>query len=459
MQTFHRHYPVTVTASWHHLSMHTPRPLPDQTFLGQAFHDRPRARLLVGFSGGLDSTVLLHALASDPAVRTSGLRAIHIHHGLHANADRWAAHCENVCSALGIAFDTVPVTVQPDGNGTEAAARDARHAAFASKLEPGDVLTLAHHRDDQAETFLLRALRGSGVDGLSAMRRWRDFGAGRLWRPLLDIPRAALLAYANAHGLRWIEDPSNTDSRFDRNFLRQQVLPLLRARWPQADAAFARSATLCDEASQLLDAEDAAALASSAGHHPRVLSRAALLALPAPRRARVLRRWTTGLGLPPLPAHGLARIESDLLRARADASARFEWSGAVIHAWRDDLHAAPVQAGLPDGWRTSWDGSRPLPLPNGGELVLEGAPALPNPCRVTARRGGERITLPGRTHSHALKHVLQELGVPPWQRPGLPLLSAPDGKLLAVADLAYEGEFADWLERQGAHLRWHPASD
>ncbi|MEO6170838.1 MAG: tRNA lysidine(34) synthetase TilS [Lysobacter sp.] len=439
--------------------MPTPRSPTEQSLPGDPFHDRPPAPLLVGISGGLDSTVLLHALAHEPGVTVHGLRAIHIHHGLQADAERWAMHCNDVCAAWGIALDSIRVEVRPEGNGTEAAARDARHAACAESLQPGEVLALAHHRDDQAETFLLRALRGSGADGLSAMRRWRAFGAGRLWRPLLETPRNALLAYARAHGLRWIEDPSNSDARFDRNFLRLQVLPLLRSRWPHVDAAFARSAALSGEARQLLDAEDASALASCAGGHPRVVSRAALLALPAPRRARVLRRWIGETGLPPLPAHGVVRIESDLLPARPDAAARFEWSGAVIHAWRDQLHAGRVHATLPPAWSAPWDGSAPLRLPDGSELRLEGAAALPHPCRVTLRGGGERITLPGRVHSHSLKQLLQDLAVPPWQRPGLPLLNGPDRALMAVADLAYASAFAEWLSVAGARLRWRPPSD
>ncbi len=432
---------------------------PPSPVLDNAFHDRPDSPMLVGYSGGMDSAVLLHALASDPGVRARGLRAVHIHHGLQADADRWAAHCERVCAALDVGLDIVRVIVRPEGNSIEAAARDARHAVFAAALEPGHVLALAHHLDDQAETFLLRALRGSGADGLSAMRRWRGFGAGRLWRPLLGTPRAALLTYAHAHGLRWIEDPSNADCRFDRNFLRQQVLPLLRERWPQVDAAFARSADLCNEAGQLLADEDAVALAAATVNQPYVLSRTALLGLSAPRRARVLRRWIAALGLPPLPARGVERIEQDLLRARADASARFEWNRTVIHAWRDDLHAAPVHPGLPAGWRAPWDGAAPLPLPNGGELALVGAPALPETCTVSARRGGERIQLPGRSHNHSLKHLLQELAMPPWQRAGLPLLSGTDGSLLAVADLAYSDWFETWLTTHDARLQWRRPLD
>ena len=194
----------------------------------------------VAFSGGLDSTVLLHRLAHDAVIRRQGLSAVHVHHGLQAEADAWAAHCATVCHALDVPLRTVRVQVDRErGEGLEAAARHARHAAFAATMGHGDVLAIAHHRDDQAETFLLRALRASGPDGLAAMRPWRAFGPGWLWRPLLETPRDDVHAYARAHALTWIEDPSNARTDLDRNFLRHDVLPLLEGRWPQATAGAA----------------------------------------------------------------------------------------------------------------------------------------------------------------------------------------------------------------------------
>lgn len=413
------------------------------------------APLLVGLSGGLDSTVLLHALSQDPLVRVQGLRAAHVHHGLQSTADEWAMRCAAFCDALGVALTVVNVEVDRDsGEGLEAAARKARYAAFECVLEEGEVLITAHHRDDQAETFLLRALRGSGPDGLAAMRPWRKFAAGWHWRPLLETPRRELLAYADQHGLAWLEDPSNEDLHHDRNFLRQRILPLLRERWPQADAAFTRSAVLNADAVELLGHEDALALAMVRTADPRSLSVHALLELPAPRRARALRRWIDELDLPPLPGEGIERIESDLLPARADARARFEWRDGVIERWRDLLHAQRRREPLPAEWRVEWGGQAPLPLPGGDLLQLQGAASFLSPLRVFARQGGERIALPGRAHSHTLKNVLQELGVPPWEREALPLLSNGAGELVAVADLAYSAGFDAWLRESGARLHW-----
>ena len=423
--------------------------------LEQAFTRSGPGPVLVGFSGGLDSTVLLHALAQAPAIRAHGLRAMHVHHGLQAPADDWAAHCARFCESVGVPLSIARVDVARDsGDGLEAAARKARYDAFETALAAGEVLATAHHRDDQAETFLLRALRGSGPDGLAAMRPWRKFAAGRHWRPLLETPRDELLAYAQKHDLSWLDDPSNEDTRHDRNFLRQRILPLLRERWPQADAAFARSSVLNADAVELLDQEDALALAMVRSVDPQALSASALLELTAPRRARVLRRWIEALGFPPLPGAGIVQIESDLLWARADARARFLWRDVVIERWRDLLHVQRQREPLPTEWSTEWDGSEPLPLPGGDRLELEGADAFVSPCRVSARRGGERILLPGRMHSHALKNVLQELGVPPWEREALPLVHDRAGALVAVADFAYSADFDAWLRERGARVRW-----
>jgi tRNA(Ile)-lysidine synthase len=434
---------------------------PDPTQLLQRALVCERASpLLVALSGGLDSTVLLHALAQDAGVRANGLRAVHVEHGLHADAGAWAAHCIALGASLEVHIVHSSVSVDRDGGeGLEAAARKARYAAFEHTLMPGETLVTAHHRDDQAETFLLRALRGSGPDGLAAMRPWRDFATGRHWRPLLDIPRSALLAYARQHGLDWLEDPSNADTHHDRNFLRARIMPLLRERWPHADAAFQRSAQLSAEAVELLESEDAHALAMTRTADSQALSVPALHAIDTARRARILRRWIDELALPPLPREGVAHIESDLLHARIDASATFAWRDAVIHRWRDLLHAQRQRTPLDVDWQELWDGRQPLQLPNGDQLALVGAEALPAPVVVSARRGGERITLPGRTHSHVLKHVLQSLGIPPWERPQMPLLAErADGPLLAVGDLAYSASFDAWLRERGARLLWSQVS-
>ena len=434
--------------------------LPDEVFALP--DDAAATAVIVALSGGLDSTVLLHGLAARPAIRQRGLRALHVHHGLQAEADAWASHCQALCSSLAVPLEIRRVEVgRGGGEGLEAAARAARHAAFAAVLGEGEVIALAHQRDDQAETFLLRALRSSGPDGRAAMRPWRRFGAGWMWRPLLGQPRARLEAWARTRGLAWIEDPANEDPAHDRSFLRSRLMPLLRERWPAADQAFARSATLCAEAADLLAERDHAALEAlqgpdglAHGHHPG-LPVAALRRLPRPERARLLRAGTTRRGLAPRPAPAVDAITA-LLAARPDGDAGYRWADAGIRIWRGRLHALPLQAlaPLPTDWSHAWDGSGPLRLPAGGSLSLEGAAAFEQPLHVHARRGGERLRLPGRDHSHALKHLLQEAGVAPWRRARMPLLSDGQGQLLAAGDQLLSAPLHAWLQARGARLRW-----
>jgi tRNA(Ile)-lysidine synthase len=413
--------------------------------------------VLVGFSGGLDSTVLLHWLAQSPAQRAAGLHAVHVHHGLQPEADRWAEHCEAICAAWSIPLQVVRVAVPRDsGAGLEAAARHVRREAFGRVLREGEHLALAHHRDDQAETFLLRALRGSGVDGLAAIRAHAPFAAGSIWRPLLQIPRRDLLAHAQAHALQWIEDPSNANDAADRNFLRLHVLPLLQQRWPQADAALARSAELSAQAQRLLEASDHEALRRCTVS-PGVLDCAKLQRQPRERRARLLRQWVRSAGQPPLPAAGVQAIERELLPAAHDADAQFAWQGVRIRRWRGHLYLLPMALALPLDWSVHWDGSSPLALPDGGELALIGAKRLGEPVQVSARRGGERIQLRGRSHSHALKDLLQQSGLPPWQRRQVPLLYA-EQTLVAAGDQVIAAPLQQWLDEQHARLRWTPGA-
>ncbi len=416
----------------------------------------PDAALCVGLSGGVDSVVLLHLLAHAPTRRP--LRAIHVNHGVHAESDSWAERCVQWCSRWNVPLTVTRACVVHRGTGVEAALRDARYAAFETQLQPGEALLTAHHLDDQAETLLLRALRASGIDGLGAIPTERELGAGRVIRPLLDINRARLHDYALEHALEWIEDPSNADAGYDRNFLRHRVLPLLRERWPHASAALAGTASLCRRDAALLYAEDRRLLASAATLDAHVIRRDVLAALPVARQARVLRHWVASLGLPPLPGHLAENAEATLLHGRRDAQPQLSWAGVTMRAWRDLLHVGRACKPLPASWETAWQGDAPLAVPGGGVLQLEGTPALHVPCVVHARRGGERITLHGRLHSHALKHVLQDLHVPPWERERLPLLSTCEGELLAAGDLVVSHGFDAWLRDHGARLRWHSTS-
>ncbi|MCB1775924.1 MAG: tRNA lysidine(34) synthetase TilS, partial [Candidatus Competibacteraceae bacterium] len=230
----------------------------------------PHTRLVIGYSGGVDSHVLLHVLATQQALGLARtVEAIYIDHGLHAVSAVWGEHCAAVCRDLNLPFRVLKIDAGPmPGESPEAAARRARYAALAAELGPDSALLTAHHRDDQAETLLLQLLRGAGPHGLAAMPEAARLGEGWLLRPFLDVDRAELLVYARERRLCWIEDASNADTGFNRNYLRHQVLPVLRARWPAVNRTLSRSARLCAETATGLDEEAAADLARVATEHP-----------------------------------------------------------------------------------------------------------------------------------------------------------------------------------------------
>ncbi|HEX5756237.1 MAG TPA: tRNA lysidine(34) synthetase TilS, partial [Arenimonas sp.] len=332
---------------------------------------REHAPLLVAYSGGLDSSVLLHALANEPATRARGLRAIHVEHGLHADARQWADHCARNCERLGVTLIRHRADVRPDGEGLEAAARNARYIAFAEALQPGETLVLAQHRDDQAETVLLRLLRGAGGHGLSGMPVHRDIAEARLWRPLLDIGRDALDHYAQTHALTWVEDPSNRETRFDRNFLRAEVMPLLRQRWPKACESLARSAQWLAEESLLLEEAAAERLARVQGIDPDTLSIDALTALAPGWQKQVLRLWLARHAHPPLPAHAFTELLGPLLAARDDAVPELRWSGSVLRRWSGRLWLAQQQPDWPAAWHCDWNGCGVITVPDGRSFALD----------------------------------------------------------------------------------------
>jgi tRNA(Ile)-lysidine synthase len=426
--------------------------MPDACPVLAALHDLPAAPLRVGYSGGLDSTVLLHALARRGH---PDLHALHVDHGLHPEAGRWAEHCRAVADGLGIGITVLRAQVTAGGEGREGDARRARYAAFRAHCPDEAVLALAQHRDDQAETVLLRLLRRAGTQGLGGMRRWHRRRDGlRLWRPLLDLPREALRGYALRHGLAWLDDPMNADPALDRNFLRLQVLPLLAVRWPDAGAALAHSAGVLAAEAGLLASRRAAALARCRSLDPACLRLDRLAAEPAALRQPLLRDWLQALRLPCPPGALLQRLAEGLPAQRADHGyPQLRWQGLHFERYRDLLH---VERATP-AWRgpaLSWDGRRPLHLPR-GVLHYHGPPPT-TPWGVAPRRGGERLRLPGRPHAHALKDLLQQAGLPPWERRGLPLLWDADGELLAAADLLLDAGFDAWLRERGGGLRWLP---
>jgi tRNA(Ile)-lysidine synthase len=424
----------------------------------------PPAGLCVAFSGGADSTALLHALAQLPQARARGLRALHVDHGLQPDSARWSKHCRQFCATLDAPIEIIRVEVENDRNeGLEAAARRARHAAFAAAIQPGEWLALAHHRDDQLETVLLKLLRGAGPQGLAGMRELRVFGAGMLWRPLLELPRAALAGYAAEHGLSFVIDPSNADTRLSRNYLRAEIAPQLLVHWPHAAEAIAHSASLCRAAAEFLDIEAGTALARLRGADGALDARG-WSALPDALRMPVLERWLHEQALAAPPPVRCEELRRQIEQARDDREPRIAWRGGELRLWRGALHAMPPSSIIADGWEAQWDGS-PLTLPgNIGELRLRGqadrvpwVPGFAPPLRVRFRRGGERIKPAGDPHTRELRDLLQRAGIPPWQRGRIPLIFHGD-ELIAVADLWISEQGKVYLDSFNVRLEWRKVS-
>ncbi len=403
-----------------------------------AVADLPQAPVWIGFSGGVDSSTLLACAAASPQVRARGLHALHVHHGLHVDADRWAEHALRFAERLAVPCAVARVRVDARGRGIEAAAREARHAAFAAALTPGAALLLAHHREDQAETLLLRMLRGASVDGLGAMRPRRAIGPGWLLRPWLAQPRAAIVAAAGDLGIEWVEDPANQDNQHDRSYLRQQVWPLLAARFPALGERLAR---LADHAASVADElEQAAArvLDQCTGTNPCTLSIPGLLTLGDALFGAVLRRFARERGVAPPGFHELARLRREVLLAAVDGNPRLRWDGHEFRRYREMLYLLPQAATLPaPATVLEWpSGAGEVELPGGlGRLCAVDGDARPArvPCAlgVRWRRGGERLRPTGSAHTRDLRLIFQELGVPPWQRERVPLLF--DGQHLVAA--------------------------
>jgi tRNA(Ile)-lysidine synthase len=414
---------------------------PDILYQQLLLHPAPAYR--VAYSGGLDSHVLLHALVHLRDRLDVDIGAVHVNHALQADADSWEEHCRNVCAGLEVNYESLRVDARAaTGESQEAAARDARYAALAAWLPAGEYLLTAQHQDDQAETLLLQLLRGSGVNGLAAMPVRGELGHGQLLRPLLGVTRRQLQAYAEENGLSWLEDPSNRDTAFDRNFLRASILPLLQERWPAVTAVLARSAAHCAEASKLLSLLGEQDLADTRAEQKDRLSLTRLIKLPLERQRNVLRYWIVqATGVAPSTAV-LARILNDVLQSRLDAEPCVRWREYELRRYRDELYLLK-QRSDPDATQVlQWSLPEPLSLPDAGGVLNATrqtgcgirASAVESGVQVSWRRGGERCLPVGRGQHHSLKKLFQEQGIPPWERSRIPLIYIGD-QLAAVAGL------------------------
>ncbi|WP_323666743.1 tRNA lysidine(34) synthetase TilS [Pectobacterium punjabense] len=414
--------------------------------------------ILLAYSGGLDSSVLLHLLVAVRQRAGVTVRAAYIHHGLNPLADSWAEHCRQQCERWQVPFASLPVTVEAQNGGIEAAARAARYQALQTHLQEGETLLTAQHLDDQSETFLLALKRGSGPAGLSAMAANTMLGHHRLIRPLLGFSRIQLEAYAQRHQLHWIEDDSNQDERFDRNFLRRQILPRLTQRWPHFSSAVARSAQLCAEQEQLLDElleESLQALCQQDG----ALSIDGLLPLSPVRRFALLRRWLAQQGAMMPAREQLQRLWDEVATSRQDAEPVLQLNQMQIRRFRQFLYLLPLMPALKDRILPWQPTSCPLSLPDnlGTLLLADGGIA------VRAPENGEAVSIRfstsgtvhivGRAHGRQIKKLWQELDVPPWWRDRTPLVFYNDQLIAAVGRfVTREGQVRE--DQPVWHIMW-----
>lgn len=397
----------------------------------------------IGFSGGLDSTVLLHALAQ--LHLPVQLRALHINHQISPNADAWQAQCAAFCAQLAIPFHAEKVRVINTGKGIEDAARAVRYAVFEKNLAPNDVLFTAHHANDQAETVLLRLMRGTGPRGLAAMASRRVLGAGLLVRPLLHFSRAELEAYAYAHQLTWVDDESNEDDNYDRNFLRNQVMPLLQERWPEFKRKWQQTADLCAQQEALMediaqtDLQNVRPMVARVGQS---IDLALLLRLSPTRQQNLLRYWLRLLNCTAPEQLHWQQIEQQIFNGREDAQARVSWGNVAFQAYQQRLYALPVQ--LPE-MKLQFEAIQSSKKPR----LKAGLPDM----RIAYRMGGERCKPAGRAHSQTLKKLLQEYALEPWLRDKVPLVFSGES-LVAVGDLWICAGFVAEEHEAGYELSW-----
>jgi tRNA(Ile)-lysidine synthase len=423
----------------------------------------PGAHLALGLSGGVDSVALLSILLElAPALKVS-LRAVHVNHGISPNAARWAEFCTGLCARSGIALQLETVDIGPYRNlGLEGAARRARHEVFARA--DADFIVLAQHRDDQAETLLLRLLRGAGARGLAAMSPLQSLAGARarLLRPLLGVSRAEIENYARLRGLEWVEDESNADTMRRRNFLRHHVLPLLEGQFPAARATIARAAAHLAEARGMLDEMARTDFERCSG--PDGVDTRDLLQLGDARAKNLLRYWCETRGIEPLSAARIRELLRQLRESRAEARIGIAVRGWKFLRYRDKLALQPAGEPVKADLREVWEGANALPLLQLGGVLkfkpeegrgLSLAQLHAAPVTVRLRRGGERLRLDRHRPRRTLKNLFQEHGVPPWRRNCLPLVFCGE-ELVSVPGIGDACEYRAAPGEAGLIVTWEP---
>ena len=440
---------------------------------GRAFEDLQSellgaTQILVGFSGGLDSSVLLDLL--NQTIPSDRITAVHINHGLSPKASEWQLHAEHFCQERGIACHSESVKVEFDGKGPEAAARQARYAVFEKLLRQGGVLLLGHHQDDQSETLLYRLMRSSGPLGLSGIPVRRSIGAGTLYRPLLTWSKESLKTYALDKSIQWVEDESNNCNDYDRNFLRNRLIPILAERWPDYRQRLSGVSAISQDSAELcrdLAIQDLASLQSRPERAGASLLINSFNDLSGVRQKNVLRHWAETQDRCAPSQKIIHEIIKAVVEARIDASPKVICQDTEYRRYDGRLYVLDsrklVSRSVEQPLNILWHVDEAVNL--GGGMQLESIPALgeglrmpqSGTFRIGNRRGGEHCHPVGRSHSNSLKKCLQEFGLEPWWRDRVPLIFL-DQQLIAVADLWVCESWQVQPEEIGIKIHWHDNS-
>ena len=396
-------------------------------------------RLWLAYSGGVDSSVLLHILANNRENLVSELTAVHVNHQLSPDADTWASCCRSICEKTNIEFKIITINAKKiKGFSQEAHAREMRYAALENVIGKGDLLLTAHHKDDQAETLIQQLMRGAGPEGLAGMPEIKKYGHGWLARPLLEYSREQIRDYAEHHGLIWIEDESNQDTNIDRNYIRTHVIPCLQQRWPSTVDVISRSASHQADVINILKEIAEHDIENNSGDKLNILNIVDLKKLSDTRMRNLIRYWLKKNGHQPASTTVTEIIIKELIYAGDDRMPSIRWHETEIRRYRNNIYVMKPLTELHLDTPLSWNLDKPLDYDYGRlvatQVVGKGIRSElvnNNLIEVRFRTGGETIRPAGRKETHKLKKLFQDSGVPPWQRDRVPLLFI-DGKLAAV---------------------------
>lgn len=438
-------------------------PNPEQRFgrqrLLQSMARLPQSRMYwVGFSGGADSSALLHALHKSRNELAAPIHAVHFHHGLNTSADAWQSHCQIFCQERDIPFTAQWLEIKrANRTSIEEESRNRRYQAIAAMLQPGDIYLTAHHADDQAETLFLNLMRGSGIEGLAGIPPLRKLGEGWVARPLLQTRRSELESYLVQQGINWLEDPSNKDPLFDRNFLRNNLFPQLETRWPGVVQRLIRTTrTARISTTALADFIENHCEELLCNRHRMPLR--PLLQLESPMRALVLRQWLRRREIPALPEVRLNEFITQIAGSTSSSQAEARWGSWQMklygqQIWLQDQLIPALES------QQDWTSGSRLELGNslGCLLLLGNKTSIPGGWQIASRRKGERIRLHHQGVRRKLKDLFRESAIPPWLRSSIPVLYW-DQEAVAIGDWVIAHRLQSWLDSHDVEYCWEPAS-